>query len=78
MGFLGGLDRATNGTFTTYFANYSTEVVFHVSTLIPNSAQARLSFRFLLIFFDGLLVAVRKGSFDWREYRFHHLDGEPH
>ena len=46
MGFLGGMDRATNGTITTYFANYSTEVIFHVSTLIPNNSQVLYHFQF--------------------------------
>lgn len=40
-GFLGGLERSppTHGTFAPYYSDYSTEVIFHCGTLMPNNAQ---------------------------------------
>eukprot|EP01105_Mastigella_eilhardi_P013843 TRINITY_DN3158_c0_g1_i1.p1 TRINITY_DN3158_c0_g1~~TRINITY_DN3158_c0_g1_i1.p1 ORF type:complete len:1086 (-),score=189.19 TRINITY_DN3158_c0_g1_i1:690-3947(-) len=36
-GFLGGLDRKqTTGTWAPYYANFESEVIFHVATIIPN------------------------------------------
>jgi hypothetical protein len=38
-GFLGGLDRkGSTGEFAPYYADFSTEMIYHVAPLMPNSA----------------------------------------
>jgi len=37
IGFKGNMDPKVHGEFTPYYATYDHEVIFHVSTLMPNS-----------------------------------------
>jgi hypothetical protein len=39
-GFNGGLDYKINGSFAPYYSNYDLEIIFQVSTLMPNKDKS--------------------------------------
>jgi hypothetical protein len=52
QGLVGGIDRNQPDMVAPYFATYSTEVIFHVNTLLPNEGEQKKS----LITKDYVLV----------------------
>lgn len=69
-GFSGGLDPTATGNLAPYYADLDTEVIFHVSTLMPDRGGTQMHKR-RLILADRVLISWVE---DVSEYRFELLE----